>query len=548
MSNAYMSPEVLWILLPEIVLVALATCVYVGGALRSDRIGFNVFALIGLCVVGWALYWQGGWSGILAPELAHYERGPLTVDFFAYSVRWVAWLIGFLFVLAAWRAGPDELSTEYLGSLLLVIAGLMLVASATELVLLFLGLELISIPTYILLYLGRRDTASHEAATKYFFLSILSSALMLYGFSFLYGVTGSTSLSAIYESLAASDPISGGLVRLAPLAMVLITAGLGFKMAAVPFHFYAPDVYQGTTGVNAGLLAVVPKVAGLVVLVRLLVVAMPSPELARIGWHLSLAIAVVTMTLGNVLALWQQNIRRMLAYSSIAHAGYMFMGLAVGFVAVGAKATGNGSSTTGIDGIAAALFYLLVYVLATLGTFAALAYLAEREREIDGVDELAGLGRTHPLVALSIAVFMFSLTGLPPLAGFWGKLTLFMSALSVEGPAADSTIRFWFVGLAIAAALNAAISAGYYLRVVAVMYFRSPERAIQAEGGAPARLAAVVAAVLVIAAGIFSNALVSASHRASQSARSVHGADEGAEIAGVAVSPERKAAMHSRQP
>ena len=513
-----MSEYTVWLLGPEIALVVLATWTYVAGAFSKNRTGYNVTNLIGLGVIGGLLLVQDAALGVFADGFDSHYSGPLAVDFFGHAARWVVLLVGLLFVLIAWRAGPDDLSTEYLGSLLLVIAGMMLVARAADLVLLFLALELISIPTYILLDLGRRDAASHEATTKYFFLGILSSALMLYGFSLLYGVAGSTHLHNIHLAMTLDE---NSLTGLAPLAMLLVLAGLGFKMAIVPFHFYAPDVYQGTTSTNAGLLAIAPKVAGLIVLVRLMAAAMPGAELAQIGWHLSLAIAVVTMTLGNVLALWQQNIRRLLAYSSIAHAGYMFMGLAVGFAATGAGSPAAAGDDIAADGIAAALFYLLVYVLATLGTFAALAHLGRREREIDGVDELAGLGGTHPLVALSIAVFMFSLTGIPPLAGFWGKLTLFIGALSVDAPLAGAapgdSMRLWFVGLAIAAALNAAISAGYYLRVVAVMYFRAPKNVVRAEGGAPARLAAVAAAVLVVLAGIFSGPLMSGAHRASRS-------------------------------
>ena len=288
----------------------------------------------------------------------------------------------------------------------------MLVCSANDLVLLFVGLELISIPTYILLFIGRRDKPSGEVTAKYFFLSILSSAILLYGFSFLYGVGESTVISTI--AVRVGELSEGNLI--ATLALVLIFAGLAFKIAAVPFHFYAPDVYQGTSNANAGLLAVVPKVAGVVVLVRLVVAAMPGLETT--GWQLALAVAVITMTLGNVLALWQHNLRRMLAYSSIAHAGYLLIGLATGLAG-----TSAGEST---DGVGAMIFYLLLYVVATTGTFAALCFLSRREHEVDSLDELAGLSRTHPLVAALIAIFMFSLAGIPPLAGFLGKFTLFL--------------------------------------------------------------------------------------------------------------------------
>ena len=247
------------------------------------------------------------------------------------------------------------------------------------------------------------------------------------------------------------------------MALLLVFAGMGFRMTAVPFHFYAPDVYQGTSNPNAGLLSTLPKIAGLLVVVRVIMASMPGHELQGLGWRIALVMAVLTMTLGNVLALWQDNIRRLLAYSSIAHAGYMLIGVAVGF----ATAAG-GEAPLEINGIGTALFYLGVYCLATIGAFAALNYLGSAERQIDGVDELNGLGRTRPAAALALAVAMFSLAGVPPLAGFWGKLTLFTGALEVGG-----TLRPWFVGLAVIGAVNAAIAMAYYLRVVAVMYFRA---------------------------------------------------------------------------
>jgi NADH-quinone oxidoreductase subunit N len=281
----------------------------------------------------------------------------------------------------------------------------------------------------------------------------------------------------------------------------------------VPFHFYAPDVYQGTNNPNAGLLAVAPKIAALVAIVRIALVAMPGTE--RLGWQVALALAMITMTLGNVLALWQNNIRRMMAYSSVAHAGYMLIGLAVGFaVADGA------AEATNFDGIGAALFYMLVYAAATAGVFAALAYLGGREGEINTVDQLAGLVRNHPKTALAIAIFMFSLTGLPPLAGFWGKFTLFTGALGVDARnPGDSSLWPWFFALAIVGALNAAISAGYYLRIVGVMYFRSPSFTPPGQGGAGAALAVALCVLLVVGIGCAPGWFVEESNQASQSAQ-----------------------------
>ncbi|MHC4176411.1 MAG: NADH-quinone oxidoreductase subunit N, partial [Planctomycetota bacterium] len=416
-----MSTETVQLLSPEIVLIAAAVLIYLAGAFIDSRYLWGFAAAAGIATAAYVL-WR-------VQEPAATATGPVTIDSLAYYGRWLALALGALLVLLAARPLDTPGTPEYVGSLLLAVAGLMLVCSAGGLVLMFLGLELISIPTYILLYLGRRDAASQESATKYFFLGILASAMLLYGFSFLYGTTGSTGLSAIHGALAEPGGAAAGLGMLVRVAFVLIVAGLGFKIAAVPFHFYAPDVYQGTTYTNAGLLSVLPKAAGMVALVRIVVVA--KPTLAGVesygwepyGWIVVLVLAVLTMTFGNVMALWQENLRRLLAYSSVAHAGYMLIGLAVGLAFAGERGEW--------DGVSALLFYLCVYAVATIGTFAALECLGRRDRQIEAVEELAGLGRTRPLLALAMAVFMFSLAGIPPLAGFYGKLFVFGSALEV---------------------------------------------------------------------------------------------------------------------
>ncbi len=437
-------------------------------------------------------------------------------------MRWAILAVGLSLVMISSRSASQGMAPEYMGSLLLIVAGLMLVSLAGDLVLVFVGLELVSIPTYVLLYLGRGGPSTQEAATKYFFLSVLSSALLLYGFSFLYGVGGSTRLDTIYQALQTATTGAPRLAELAKVGMVLMFAGLGFRITLVPFHFYAPDVYQGTSHPNAAMLAVVPKIAGLAALVRIVAVTMTGNEpghtdaflreLSGVAWHLALALSLATMTLGNLVALWQQNIRRLLAYSSIAHAGYMLIGLAVAFAVNGGA---KGAET--VDGVGATLFYVLVYALATLGAFAALTYLGDGDRQVENVDDLAGLGRAHPWVAAALAVFMFSLTGLPPFAGFWGKFALLTGAMGVQ--TADGDLSPWFVGLAIAGVLNAAISAGYYLRVVSVMYFRPSLSVPAAKGGAGAALATVACAMLVIGVGANPGSLLKTANLASQGAR-----------------------------
>jgi NADH-quinone oxidoreductase subunit N len=274
-------------------------------------------------------------------------------------------------------------------------------------------------------------------------------------------------------------------------------------MAAAPFHFYAPDVYQGTTSINAGILAVVPKLAGLIALIRF-TLALPPDQFA-LAWQLLVVLSLVTMTVGNVSALWQTNVRRLLAFSSIAHSGYMLIG-----VAVALAAARQGDSASG--GVAAALFYVVVYALASFGSFAALAWLGASDRDVNELDELSGLSRSQPLAAAALAVFLFSLAGIPPLAGFWGKLALFGSAVRLAS--GDPSTATWFVVLAIAGALNAAIAAAYYLRFIAALYFYDePAEPAPARGGGGAMAATLVALALVLLTGFFPNLLAGQTQR-----------------------------------
>lgn len=514
-----MSTDTVWLLSAEIVLIAVAVLIYLGGAFVDARRCWSWIAAGGIVVAGVAL-WDFGRpdtpggppapaaaeAGSSSPsDAAETPRGPVTSDPLAYYARWLSLAVGALFVLLTSRPLATQGTPEYVGSLLLAVAGLMLVCSASELVLLFVGLELISIPTYILLCLGRRGAPSEESAAKYFFLSVFASAMLLYGFSFLYGTTGSTDLSVIHQRLSAAGGLPSSLEALAKVALVLVFVGLGFKIAAVPFHFYAPDVYQGTTYPNAGLLSVVPKAAGMVALVRILVAAMPG--LQPYAWRIALVLSVLTMTFGNVMALWQDNLRRLLAYSSVAHAGYMLIGLSVGLATAGVQSEW--------DGISALFFYLAVYAVATIGMFAAMEFLGRRDRQIEAVDELAGLGRTRPLLAVAVAVFMFSLAGIPPMAGFWGKLVVFGSALSVDARNwATGDLWPWFVALAVIGVLNAAVAAAYYLRIVGVMYFRTPLGTPRPRGGLGPWLAMTACALLTVLIGILPGPLLRESDNA----------------------------------
>ncbi len=526
------------LLWPEVVLIVAATTILIGGAFKRSRTWWTTASLVAYVAAGIAL-WLGGapWS------VDAVTSGPVTADAMSFFLRWVSLIAGFTLTLTVSRLADKDLASEFLGLLMLAVAGAMITSVANELVLLFMGLELISIPSYVLLFLGRRDRSSSEATMKYFFLSIFSSAMLLYGFSFLYGIGGTTliagneqapglreQITQVLQSAsaapaaaevgdaAAADAVATtnrSIAALSPLALILIVVGLGFKLAAAPFQFYAPDVYQGTTNANAGILAVLPKIAGVAGLIRLVVLAMPAT--ADFAWQLTLVLAVLTMTIGNICALWQRNVRRMMAYSSIAHSGYILVGLAV---ATGVTAVGT---TQAAGGVAAMLFYLFVYALATIGTFSALAYLGSERKELNNLDELAGLAKSYPILAGAIAVFMFSLAGIPPLAGFWGKFTIFGSAIEMASGNVPQSVSNWFAALAIIGVLNAAISAAYYLRIIAAMYFQPATSTPAAAGGRGAWASAVLCAVLVVAAGLMPGRAIGVAGRAEVQIRNDEG-------------------------
>lgn len=448
--------------LPEAVLVATACALFLLAPFQrpagqtpasGTRHACGALSLLALSFAAWL--WLHG------PPLEPVDglwSGPFRGDPLAWFIRGLTLITGSVLVLISWNQFAAEEAGESHACLLLILAGVNLTAAANDLVGLFLALELVSIPTYILLYLLSRTSAGQEATLKYFLLSIFSSAVLLYGFSFLYGAAGTTNLEAIRQGLVKSA--AGPLPVLLAVALIAVVAGIGFRVTAVPFHFYAPDVFQGTHAAGAAMLSIVPKLAGFTVLLRLIAI-LPAPSVAlepervlseiltpALWW-----LAVITMCAGNVLALWQKNVRRMLAYSSIAHGGYMLVGLTI--------APSQGGLAGGVESL---LFYLAVYAFMTVGAFAVLIRMGGPDRQVDQLDELAGLSRFRPGAALLLAAFLFSLTGLPPTAGFFGKFNLLVAAWSAGTMASQA--------LAVIMAVNAAIGAAYYLRIVAAMYLR----------------------------------------------------------------------------
>jgi NADH-quinone oxidoreductase subunit N len=349
---------------------------------------------------------------------------------------------------------------EYYVLVLFAALGMMLMASALDLLVVFLGLELMSLSLYVLAGFFRTRPTGNESAMKYFLLGAFASGFFVYGIALLYGATGTTNLARLAAVLATPGAASQPLI-VAGLALLLV--GFGFKTSAVPFHQWAPDVYEGAPTAVAALIATGSKAAAFAALVRVLV-AMQSlqPDWAVVLW----VIAALTMTVGNVVALAQSNLKRMLAYSSVAHVGYMLVGLTAG------PALGS----------AAVLYYLLVYSFATVGAFGVILLLERGDAEAVDIAGYGGLAARHPVLALVLTVCLLSLIGLPPTAGFVGKFYLFGAA-----------IRGGFVWLAVIAVLNSVAAAYYYLRLIVYMYMREPE-------GAPLRVALTPAAGLALAA------------------------------------------------
>jgi NADH-quinone oxidoreductase subunit N len=366
---------------------------------------------------------------------------------------------------------------EYFALLLFSTSGMMIMAAATDLMIVFLGLEIMSIALYIMSAIDRQRRTSGEAGVKYFMLGAYASAFFLYGVAMIYGATGSTNLNQIGTVLSSGvdrDPV-------ALLGLGLLLIGFAFKVAAVPFHWWTPDVYYGAPTAVTTFMSVGAKAAGFAALVRVLMVSF-SPVFV-IDWQIALAVlAVLTMTLGNITALAQKDVKRMLAYSSIAHAGYIFVGVAAG------------TST----GVSSALFYLMVYAFMNVGAFAVIGVL-ERKNEV-GTDlsDYAGLAARSPWLAAVMTIFLLSLTGFPPLAGFWGKFYVFGAAVQ-----ADLT---W---LAIIGVINSGVAAFYYLGVIVQMYMRRTAEDAPALSLTPAtRIALGVSAVATVIIGLWPSIVV----------------------------------------
>jgi NADH-quinone oxidoreductase subunit N len=428
--------------LPEIILTVAGTLLMVFGAL-SERHGSKVFGHASLVALA---------AAMAASVYAFTEAGPafggmLMVDGFATFFRVLVMGAGILIVLPSYSflARQKAETAEYHALLLFSIAGQSIMAAANDLIIIFIGLEISSIASYVLAGYFRDDKRANEAALKYFLLGSFATAFFLYGVALIYGAAGSTNLTTVRAVFSGQSAPSAVFIG---VAAALMFVGLGFKVSAAPFQMWAPDVYQGAPTPVSAFLSAGPKAAAFAIFLRIFMTALEpiGPAWEPLVW----AAALASMTIGNFAALLQTNMKRMLAYSSIAHAGYVLVAL-------------TARSETGT---AAAMFYLAAYAFMNIGAFAVVSHLSGRDEKYQGIADFAGLAEKQPFTAAMLSIFLLSLIGVPLTGGFFGKFYIFKAALESH-----------LVWLTVLGLLNSAVAAYYYLRILVMMYMREPGEA-----------------------------------------------------------------------
>jgi NADH-quinone oxidoreductase subunit N len=373
---------------------------------------------------------------------------------------------------------------------LLALLGMFVMISGHNFLVIYLGLELLTLSSYALVALRRDNVAATEAAMKYFVLGALASGFLLYGLSMVYGATGSMDLAQVLAAISGGEATLKGSPQVLTLGLVFVVAGLAFKLGVAPFHMWVPDVYHGAPTSITLLIGGAPKLAAFAIVIRLLVEGMAP---LAFDWQQMLGVlAVVSLLVGNLAAIAQTNLKRMLAFSTIAQMGFLLLGLLAGV-------SGNDGGNMA-NAYSSAMFYVITYVLTTLGSFGVIILLSRQGFESDHIDDLAGLNQRSPLYAGVMAVCMFSLAGIPPLVGFYAKLSVLQALLAV--PTAFN------IGLAVFAVLMSLIGAFYYLRIVKVMYFDAPTQTAPIEAGFDVRSVLSLNGALVVALGIVPGGLM----------------------------------------
>jgi NADH-quinone oxidoreductase subunit N len=482
------------IILPELV-VAIAGIVVMlyDSFFPRDRVTTGLISLVGLAAAAFLLInmWSPetmgatSWNGMIAHDNLR----------LGFSIVFLIVTAMTILISTVWVEREDVPVGEYHALLMFATFGMMLMASGNDLVVIFLGLETLSIATYVMAGLRRGDLKSNESAMKYFILGSFASAFLLYGMALIYGATGSTNLTEIAERV-----VNPNFPPLLLIGGAMLVVGFGFKIATAPFHVWTPDVYEGAPAPVTGFMAAGPKAAAFASFIRVFVLGFPfvagvsASNYLHESWVTVLAImAMLSMTIGNVAAIMQNNVKRMLAYSSIAHAGYAL----VGFIGAGKMQPGASQDAA----IASVAFYMLTYAVTNLGAFAIISLLAQKNDRRAEFEDFNGIGFKSPVLSFTLSLFMLSLLGLPLTAGFMGKVLVFRPALE-----AGSTL---LVVLVIVAVINTAISAYYYLRMIVVMFFK--ERVTEwVEPKMPIGLAAalLIAVIGVLYLGIFAGGVI----------------------------------------
>jgi NADH-quinone oxidoreductase subunit N len=466
-------------ILPEIVLTAGSLAVLVADVLLPRRSRALVWVTVAVLLVTLASLVPFANVNI---EIA---QGLIAVDDFAFFFKIVFLVAALMTVLMSARYLEIEGASpgEYYFLILCATLGMMIMAGGIDLITSFIGLETMAVSFYILAGFIKPNQRSNEAAVKYFLLGAFSLGILLYGMSLLYGLSGSTNMRVMATVFAGQERN-----LLLVLAVILVVAGMAFKIAAVPFHMWAPDVYEGAPTPITAFLSVGSKAASFAMLLRIFTIAVPS---MNADWRLLFEVlAIVTMTVGNLAALTQTNIKRMLAYSSIAHAGYVLIGV----VAYTPR------------GIAAMLIYLLIYAFMQLGAFAVVIMMRRRDMIGDELKDLSGLHLRHPFAAFAMLLFMLSLGGIPPTAGFMGKFWLFSAAIEAG-----------YVWLAVIGVLNSAISLYYYIRIVVFMYVKKETTGSEPTASPALAFTLAVAVIATIGLGLYPRLLFEAAERSARS-------------------------------
>ena len=449
-------------ILPELIVVCLAMSLLIYGVYRGDDATRNIswIAVLGLLVAGIAV------SSIPAGRILAFD-GQFVIDDFGRYMKWLVLMgSGISIVMSLGYNERESISRiEFPVLIMFATLGMLMMISANGLISLYVGLELQSLSLYVIAAFHRDSVRSSEAGLKYFVLGALSSGMLLYGCSLVYGFSGTTSFTVLADIFKqpGTDPSTGFVVGL-----VFVLAGLAFKISAVPFHMWTPDVYEGAPTPVTAFFAVAPKIAAIALFVRVLIG--PFGELFAQWQQIVILMSVLSMLVGAFAAIWQTNIKRLMAYSSIGHVGYALIGVAAG-------------SPTGIRGI---MLYMTIYLVMTVGAFCCILNMRRDGRMVENINDLAGLSRSRPMLALGFAVFMFSMAGIPPLAGFFGKLYIFLAAVNEE-----------LYALAIIGVLTSVVGAFYYLRIVKLMYFDEPAEAFDKDRNREISVLTTVAALLV---------------------------------------------------